>query len=262
MDETLINQGESEKSAVKWPLVSFRISQEDLDEILYLTGETSGGKAAKAAVLEYIKIKREGGTVEISVPPAAVEMPPEHQTSAPVQAMPPPAQPQPAQGEAAYLPKLVETLSVLAQNLQQPQRASAPARELRPSEIQLTPEQEALRNSRKITEADFRAYFKRMRIVGQKDATEKNEEAFWQYLIAADFNKMDGTPITKQGLASSFIAWVRMRDKEARELAERKSAEAEAKSAAEKEAAAQKAANEAWNDMMLRSEKNVNWDEE
>lgn len=274
MDETLVNQCESEKVPVKWPLVSFRISQAVIDELIDLTGEPSGGKAAKAAVLEYIRMKRsenivaETDDVAVAIPdmPMPGELPPEPQVQTTIEQVPSsqtgaPVQPQ--QGEAAYLPKLVETLSVIAQNLQQPQTGgAAQSRGSRRAEIAITPEQEAMRNSNKITEAYFRDYFKRMRAVGQKDATKENEAAFWQYLIAADFNKADGSPITKYGLPSSFVAWARNRTREARELAERKRAEAEAKAAAKEEEAARKEATEAWNDMMLRSEKNVNWDEE
>ena len=109
-----------------------------------------------------------------------------------------------------------------------------------------------IRNASKITEQDFRMYFKRMRAVGQRDATQENEDAFWQYLIAADFCKMDGMPINKLNLASSFIAWVRARNKEAHEAQAKAEAEAAAKKEAEDKAAADRKAYEDWNNQMLK----------
>ena len=123
-----------------------------------------------------------------------------------------------------------------------------------------TPEQlAAIKDGRRIAENDFRLYFKRMRTLGQRNATEANEEEFWQYLVAADFRKADGeTPVTKLNLPSTFIAWYQRRNREAQAEREERESQAE-REAAEKE---RRESLEKWNDMMLRSENETNWADE
>lgn len=123
-------------------------------------------------------------------------------------------------------------------------------------EEQLSPEVLAMREKRKILESDFRTYFKQRRAVGQRDATPENEEEFWQYLILADFCKADGSPIDKQGLKTSFIAWMRNRKREDREFTMKQQEKRKAEAEAEAQRKAEADAAEALNDRMLRYDYN------
>lgn len=121
-------------------------------------------------------------------------------------------------------------------------------------EEDLPPEVLAMREKRKILEADFRTYFKQLRAVGQRDATPENEEEFWQYLLLADFCKADGSPIDKHGLKTSFIAWMRNRKREDREFTMKQQEKRQAEAEAEAKRQADAAAYEDWNDRMLRND--------
>ena len=256
--ENLDNRQEGEpESQSKWPIVSLRMSRELLDSVMQITGESSYGKAVKAAVLEFLRTK--GAAPALSPRAETVSRP-----SAPVPATIAPA----TEDKDA---KIAEALTALAQSIQTlkaqppappPPQPTSPRQDYRQPQVVPTPEQEALRNSAKLTEQDYRMFFKRMRSVGQRDATAENEDAFWQYLIAADFCKGDGMPITKFTLPTSWIAWLGRRHKEDREFELKAKAEEAEKAAAAERAEADRVAYEKWNDMMLRSEENTNWDDE
>ncbi len=235
--KTEINETESQD---KWPIVSLRLSKKYLDEILNLTGETSYGKGVKAAVLEYLRFKignlpplnegeSKGRTQRISLENLAEQRP----------------------TQASDNTKIAEALTALAASIQtlktQPQ---APA----PQTVTPTPAQEAMFESRKLTEAEFRQYFKSRRATGMRDATEANEDAFWQYLLATDFTRSDGTPVTRRNMGITFQAWARIENKTAREEKAKAEAEAAAKKEADEKAEADRKAYEDWNNRML------NWD--
>lgn len=71
-------------------------------------------------------------------------------------------------------------------------------------------ELQSLRDSRKVSEAEFRMFFKRLRAVGQRDATPENEAAFWNHLLATDRCREDGTPVDRNGLRVAYAAWLRL----------------------------------------------------
>lgn len=110
----------------------------------------------------------------------------------------------------------------------------------------------------RISEADFRMYFSRMRACGARDASEEIQADFWNYLVLADFRKTTGERITKQNVASTFIVWRRLCKARASEEEARMNA---IKQAAEREVQRQQA-SERVNDRILRSEEETNWDEE
>lgn len=117
---------------------------------------------------------------------------------------------------------------------------------------------EQMRENTKVKKSEFEIYFKRMREFGQPIATVENEKEFWDYLVAADFRKATGDIITKRSLPSTFIAWSKWH-KQRKEEERKKQEEEKQKVDKEEEDRSKK---EKWNDMMLRAEKEINWDEE
>lgn len=127
-----------------------------------------------------------------------------------------------------------------------------------PAQTRSEAELEKMKDSRMVTEADFRLFFKQRRSMGQKDATAENEDKFWQYLLAVDFRRMNGERISKTTLPLVWGNWLRYenRDKhETQRIADETLAEQKRKEEAEEAA-------ERLNDMMLRGEKETDWDEE
>ena len=236
MENSLKTEHSEAESQDKWPIVSLRLSKKNLDDILTLTGETSYGKGVKAAVLEYLRFK-----IGNSPSPTTVENKRRTQRIS----LETSAEQQPAQDDLA---KALNALAASIQTLKtQPQ---APT----PQTVTPTPAQEAMFESRKLTEAEFRQYFKSRRATGMRDATEENEDAFWQYLLATDFTRSDGTPVTRRNMGITFQAWARIENKTAREEKAKAEAEAAAKKEADEKAEADRKAYEDWNNRML------NWD--
>lgn len=230
---------QNQASATKSGIVAVRLSPEKQEVLCNLTGMPTPGKAILAVVQAVIDSGR--------FKPAIQPVPPSAATAAhaptPPPAPPPAPRPEPTPTQAV-------TLVPPQKPAWQPEPLAAAAM---PTGCKLTQDQvDELRNSHKVSEYDFRLYFKRMREHGGRDASEEIENEFWQYLVAADFNKMDGSPISKSTLPGTFLAWMRNRRKENAEAkAEQDAREAELADKAEREAMAEK-----MNDEWLRNGEN------